>query len=455
MKSNIILVGIAAATLLSSCNIYKSYKPVGEVPENLFREETLSSDTSSLGNLEWRELFTDPILQSMIEEGLVNNTDIRTAQLRVESAEASLMSARLAFLPSLNLAPQGTISSFDGAKASKSYNLAAAASWEIDIFGRLRNASKASAAALMQSREYKQAVRTGLISSIANSYYTLLMLDEQLKISNSTLSLWAENVKTMKAMKNAGMTTEAAVAQAQANYLATEASTLTLKKQIVAIENSLSTLLAKAPQAIKRGELKGQSFPSHLSAGVPVELLSNRPDVRIAEFGVAQAFYAVNQARSAFYPNLTLSGSAGWTNAGAGMISNPGALLLQAVGSLTQPLFNKGANIARLKISKAQQEEATLSFQQTVLNAGSEVNNALTQWQTARQRMAIEDLQIASLESAVKSTQLLMKHGSTTYLEVLTAQQGLLQAQLSQVSDRFDEIQSVINLYHSLGGGRE
>lgn len=455
MKNNIILLSAATLSLLSGCGIYKSYQPETSVPDNLYGEEVATTDTTGIGRLDWQELFTDPQLQVLIEEGLENNTDIRTAHLRVQEAEAVLMTSRLAYLPALNLTPQGTLSSFDGSKTAKSYQLAAAASWEIDIFGKLTNAKRGAQAALEQTKSYKQAVRTQLIATIANSYYTLLLLDKQLVISERTASLWKENVQAMRALKKAGLTNEAAVAQSEANCLTVEASLLTLRKQINEMENSLSTLLGKAPQGMERGNLDEQAFPQTLSAGVPLTLLGNRPDVRQAEYSLAQAFYATNGARSAFYPNITLSGVAGWTNNGGGMIANPGGLLLQAIGSLTQPLFNRGANIAQLKIAKAQQEEASLAFQQSLLNAGSEVNNALTQWQTARGRITLADQQIAALQKAVKSTQLLMNHGNTTYLEVLTAQQGLLQAELSQAADRFDEIQGVINLYHALGGGQE
>lgn len=455
MKNNIILLSVATLSLLSGCGIYTSYKPETSVPDNLFRDEAMATDTTSIGSLDWRELFTDPQLQTLIEKGLENNTDMRTAHLRVQEAEAALMTSRLAYLPALNLNPQGTISSFDGSKAAKSYQLAVAASWEIDIFGRLTNAKRSAQAALEQTKSYKQAVRTQLIATVANSYYTLLLLDKQLVISERTASLWKENVQAMRALKKAGLADEAAVSQSEANSLSVEASLLTLRQQINEMENSLSNLLGEVPHRMKRGELDRQEFPQTLSVGVPLSLLSNRPDVRQAEYSLAQAFYATNGARSAFYPNITLSGVAGWTNNGTGIITNPGGWLLQAIGSLTQPLFNKGANIAQLKIAKAQQEEASLAFQQSLLNAGSEVNNALTQWQTARGRIQLAGQQITALQKAVKSTQLLMQHGNTTYLEVLTAQQGLLQAELSQIADRFDEIQGVINLYHALGGGQE
>lgn len=442
-----------AAFLLSGCGIYTSYKPATDVPDNLYREEVAETDTSGIGALAWQELFTDPQLQALIEEGLENNTDLRTAHLRVQEAEAVLMTSRLAYLPALSLTPQGTISSFDGSKASKSYQLPVSASWEIDIFGKLTNAKRSAKAALEETKSYRQAVRTQLISTIANAYYTLLLLDKQLAISERTAALWQENVRAMYAMKKAGLSNEAAVSQAEANCLSVEASLLTLRQQINEAENSLSTVLGKTPQAIERGTLDNQAFPQTLTTGIPLDLLKNRPDVQQAEYALAQAFYGVNKARSSFYPNITLSGSVGWTNSGGGIISNPGALLLQAIGSLTQPLFNKGANIANLKIAKAQQEEATLAFHQSLLNAGSEVNNALKQWQTARARIMLGEKQVASLQTAVKSTQLLMDHGTTTYLEVLTAQQSLLQARLSMEADRFDEIQGVISLYHAVGGG--
>lgn len=444
---------LTAAALMSSCSIYKTYERPEVETAGLFRDTLQMADTASLGNLAWRELFTDPALQALIEQGLRTNTDLRVAHLRVTQAEAALLSARLSYLPSLSLDPQGTVSSFDGQKGAKTYQLPVSASWEIDIFGKVTNAKRGAQTALLQSEAYRQAVQTQLVATIANSYYTLLMLDSQLTISQQTSTNWKENLQVMLALKRAGQYNEAAVSQAEANSLATEASLLTLRQQINEAENSLSTLLGQTPQPIVRGALDEQVFPTTLSAGIPLQLLSSRPDVRQAEAALTGAFYATNSARSAFYPSITLGGSAGWTNSGGAMISNPGALLLSAVASLTQPLFNKGANMANLKIAKAEQEEASLLFRQSLLDAGAEVNNALTQFQTACERSALLKQQVAALQKAVKSTHLLMQHGSTTYLEVLTAQQTLLQARLTQVSDRMNEIQGVINLYHAVGGG--
>lgn len=315
------------------------------------------------------------------------------------------------------------------------------------------NAKRGAQAALEQSDAYRQAVQTQLVATIANSYYTLLVLDEQLKITLETADTWNESLRTMKALKRAGQTTEMAVAQTEAAKLSVDASVISIKRQISEIENSLSALLGKAPQAIERGTLSEQVFPDSLSTGVPLQLLSRRPDVRQSEAQLAVAYYATNSARSAFYPSITLGGSVGWTNSAGAVVTNPGQWLLTAVGSLVQPIFNKGKNIANLKIAKAQQEEALLMFRQSLLDAGTEVNDALVQWQTARERIKLDKQQATSLKSALRSSELLMKHSSQNYLEVITARQSLLQAELNIVTDRFDEIQGVINLYHALGGG--
>lgn len=447
------IIGLSLLVGLAGCQ-YRTYeRPEMPQTDSLYLRSTLSADTASIADLSWKELFTDPLLQELIETGIENNTDLNIARLKVQEAEALLTASKLAYLPSFSLTPQGTIKSVEGGSATKTYNLAASADWEIDIFGRITNAKREAKAVLEQSEAYRQAVQTQLVATIANSYYTLLMLDKQLEISRSTAEIWADNLRVMKALKKAGQTTEMAVAQIEASKLAVDASLLSLQQQIIEMENSISSLLGDVPRQITRSTLDVQLFPDTLSIGVPLHLLQRRPDVRQSEAALAAACYVTNQAYAAFYPSITLSGSAGWTNAAGAVISNPGEWLFSAIGSLVQPLFNRGQNIANLKVAKAQQEEALLSFRQSLLDAGNEVNNALLQWQTARQRLELDKQQIASLRSAVRSSELLMKHSSQNYLEVLTARQTLLEAELSAVSDRFDEIQGVINLYHALGGG--
>lgn len=448
-----IYIGLLLLTGLTGCQ-YRTYeRPEMTQTDSLYQRLMVSGDTASIADLSWQELFTDPLLQQLIETGIAHNTDLSIARLRVKEAEALLTASKLAYLPSVSLTPQGTIRKVEGESATKSYNLAASADWEIDIFGRITNAKREAKAVLEQSEAYRQAVQTQLVATIANSYYSLLMLDKQYEISRSTAELWAENLRVMKALKEAGQTTEMAVAQIEASKLAVDASLLSLQQQITEMENSISSLLGDVPRQIERSTLDAQSFPDTLLVGVPLQLLQRRPDVRQSEAALAAAFYVTNQAYAAFYPSITLSGSAGWTNAAGALITNPGEWLLSAVGSLVQPLFNRGQNVANLKVAKAQQEEALLTFRQSLLNAGTEVNSALLQWQTARQRLKLDEQQIASLESAVRSSELLMLHSSQNYLEVLTARQTLLDAELSAVADRFDEIQGVINLYHALGGG--
>lgn len=454
MKKGLFIILTLTAVGLSSCGIYTNYQRSENLPvDSLYRDTPIAEDSINLATLSWRELFTDSYLTGWIELGLEKNTDIQTARLKVEQAEATLLSSKLAFLPSLFLTPQGTLSSFDGSKTTKTYSLGGSAEWQLDIFGSLRNEQKGARASLEYTKAYEQAVQTQLIATIADSYYSLLMLDKQLSITRETAKNWEENLRVMKALKRTGQRNDAAVAQAEANKLSADASVLNLERQIHELENSFSTLLGIVPQQIERGNLSDLNFNVELSVGVPLEMINNRPDVRQAEYSLAQAFYATNQARSAFYPQITLSGSAGWTNSSGAAIVNPGKWLLNAVGSLTQPVFNRGKNVAQLKIAKAQQEEAVLAFQQKILNAGADVNDALTQWQTAQKCLQIDKQQIELLESAVRSTQLLMRHGNTNYLEVLTAQQTLLQARLTEVSDKYNEIQGVISLYHSLGGG--
>ncbi len=441
----IILIAFAVLSL-SGCGLYTKYeRPDVSFTDSLYRRVSEAEDTTSIASMKWEELFTDPILQKWIRLGLDNNTDLNVARFKVEGAQAALLTARWAFLPGVSASVQGGTPGTVTAEFD--------VSWEADIFGKLRNAKKGAAAALEQSEAYRQAVQTRLIATIAGSYYSLLMLDEQLNISLRTLDNWEENIRTMEALKRAGKTNEAAVLQAKSNKLTVEGSVLNLKKQIMEMENSFSSLLGIVPMNIQRGRIEEQNFPDELSEGVPVQLLSRRPDVRQAEEVLAQKFYMTNAARSAFYPSLNLSGSLGWTNGAGAMVINPAGIIAGVIGSLMQPIFAKGANKARLQAAKAQQEAAAYQFRQTILNAGVEVNNALMSWETARERLNIDRRQVVNLRAAVWNIKLLMKHGAASYLEVLTAQQNLLQAELTEISDRYQEIQGVINLYHALGGG--
>ena len=384
----------ALSVLTTGCGIYNKYErpDLGTVQaDSLYRSDAAPDTASSIASLGWEELFTDPCLQSLIHRGLEANTDLQTAALRVKEAQATLMSSKLAYLPSLQLDPQGNLSSFDRSKTQKTYSLGGSASWEIDLFGKLTNAKRGARAALLESEAYRQAMQTQVIATVADSYYALLMLDEQVRVTTQTAESWREYVKSLHALMNAGEADRATLSQAEASRLSAESSLLSLQRQVAEQENALCVFIGEVPHRLERGTLNNQQFPDRMSVGLPIELLSRRPDVRQAEASLMQAFYATNSARSAFYPSITLSGSAGWTNS-----------VLQAVGSLVQPLFNRGQNIANLKIAKTQQEEAILAFKQSLLDAGQEVNNALIQWQTAREQILLDMEQVKQLESSWK-----------------------------------------------------
>lgn len=454
---------IGCSVLLTSCGIYKSYERpqnLTQGADSLFRDTTatykvVKADNANYGNTPWQQVFTDGQLQTLINKALTNNTNLKNADLSIQQIEAMLKMQRLAYYPSIAFSPQGTMSSWDFNKASKTYAFPIAASWQFGSMGTIRNTKKQYETNLELTKATKQSIRTSIIANVANLYYTLQMLDEQLKTTQSTITIWAENVRAMELMKTAGMTTEAAVAQAKANYYNLQATIPTLKNNISQTENALCLLLCEAPHPISRGEFNADAFPKSYSTGMSVDLLANRPDVHAAEMQIASAFYGVNIAKSAFYPSLTITAQGSWTN-NAGMIVNPGKILANLVGSITQPLFANGKLKANLKVSELQLQTAQNNFTQTLLQAGQEVSNALAQYQAAAQQEEACKKQVDQLTTALESTQQLFQHSTnTTYLETLTAQQSLIQAQLTLISDKFDKVQAAISLYQALGGGRE
>lgn len=460
MKLNKIFLFASASLLMTSCGLYNKYERPEVNAKGIVRDvqsttDTLAvADTASFGNLPWREVFTDPQLQSLIETGLANNTNLLNAALNVKMVEDQLMIAKLAFVPGFTFSPQGTVASWDGNKASKTYSLPVTASWSVDLFGNLLNVKRSAQMTLLATKDYQQVVQTKVISNIANMYYTLLMLDKQLQVVNDMSKLVEETWNIMKIQKELGRVKETSVQSAEANLYSVQAQAADLKRQIRETENSLSLLLGQQAQTIKRGTFEGQSLPSKFSTGIGLQLLNNRPDVHYAEMSLAQCFYDVNAARSKFYPNITISGTGAFTNSGGGGIVNPGKWLLSAVGSLTQPIFAHGQIIAGLKVAKAKQEQAYNTWQNAVLSAGSEVSNALVLYNSSDEKSKLEEKQVESLKKNVEYNKMLFNDGSATYLEVITAQQSLLNAELSKVADDFYKMQAVVNLYYALGGGR-
>ena len=462
MKKNKIIALVSVAVLLNSCGLYNKYERPDVNTQGLVRDvvadnDTLAvTDTASFGNLPWRSVFTDPQLQQHIEYALAHNTNLLNAALNVKMVEAQLISAKLAFVPAFSFTPQGTIASWDGGKASQTYSLPVNASWSIDLFGNLLSLKRSAQMSLLATKDYQLVVKTKLIAGVANSYYTLLMLDKQLEVVNDMERLTKETWETMKFLKdNKVGYRSTSVQSAEANYYSVQAQKADLKRQIREVENSLSLLLGQQAQAISRGKLDEQSLPTNFSTGIALQMLNNRPDVHYAEMSLAQCFYNVENARSKFYPSITISGSGAFTNSSGMGIVNPGKWLLSAVGSLVQPIFQNGRLIAGLKVAKAQQEQAYNTWQQAVLSAGSEVSNALVLYNTSEEKSNIEAKQIEVLKKNVEDTKNLMASSGSTYLEVITAQQSLLNVELSKIVDDFNKMQAVVNLYYALGGGRD
>ncbi len=450
---------LSLSLMLSSCGLYSKYEGATSVDPALYGSSPLieegTTEESTMGDMSWQELFDDPQLIGYIEQALEQNSDMRSAELRVEQAESSLTSSRLAYLPSLSLSPQATSSGLvEGGAAFNTYTLPLSTSWEVDVFGRITN-TKLKAKMTLEAQKYStQAIRTELVAATANIYYTLSMLEQQIRVAEATEASWRESYEAAQAMMSVGMMDQAGVAQIKAGLYGVEIALETLRKSLRSTQNSMCSLLGIAPTQIEVDEISSVTLPSKFEVGVPLQMLSRRPDVMASEAALAASFYSENIARSAFYPTLSLSGSMGWSNSSGSAILDPAQLIYSVVGSLVQPIFNKGLNKAQLRIAKADLEIARIAFEQKLLDSGIEVNNALSSLETAMANASRYESQVSTLQTAVESTSLKMKHGSTTYLEVLTAQQTLFNAQLSLISNQFDQRQSLISLYKSLGGGR-
>lgn len=459
-RYNFLIIGLAAVTLTGCKSLYGKYERPAVNTSGLIRDavndnDTLAvTDTTSFANIPWRSVFTDPQLQTLIEKTLANNPDLLNAALNIDMAEAQLKVAKLAFLPGITFTPQGTISTWDGQKANKTYSLPVNASWDANLFGSLTAAKRSVQVSMLQMKDYQVAVQTKLIANVANMYYTLLMLDKQLQIVTDMEKLTKDTWDIMKVqLQTARGVRSTAVQSAESNYLSVQTQKEDIKRQIRETENSLSLVMGEQAHAISRSTLDAQSLPTTFSTGVGVQLLSNRADVHANEMALANCFYNIEVARSRFYPSLTISASGAYTNSGGMGITNPGKILLSAVGSLTQPIFMKGQLRAGLRVAEDQYKQALNTWQNSVLSAGSEVSNALVLYNASDAKSKLESQRIEVLKKNVEDTRNLMASAGSTYLEVITAQSNLLNAQLSQVQDDFYKMQAVVNLYYALGGG--
>ncbi len=454
MKRIIILAVVASLSV--GCTVYKTFKTpeFDDKKEVLGGVDTLASE-SPVDLPTWREFFKDEKLQNLIEKGLTANTDVQIARKNIDQCETMLLTSKLAYLPSLGINATGGTSSFGGNALGESYNVPLQASWEIDLFGKIRNSKQQAAANLLLTKEYARQTELQITTLIANSYYTLIMLDRQLEIASEFVENQTQNVKVIEKLKYVGMQTEAAVNQAKANFYNTKTTKTDIELQIKLVENSIALLINETPQVIERVSFDdAEMLSGEIKSAISLETLSNRPDVKAAEYSLRSAFYGENVARSRMYPSLTISGSAGWTNS-VGAIVNPGNLLLSALGSLTAPIFNKGVNRANLNVAKSKYEQSLLSFQKSLLKAGNEVSGLLVEEEKVAEKRGFRQLQIESNQKAYDNSLLLMEHSSGTYLEVLISQTALLSSKLTDAGEWMVQNQGAINLYKALGGGVE
>ena len=458
-----ILIFAAATMLLGSCGVYNKYERPSVDTQGLIRDvesdaDTLAvapQDTASFGNLPWRAVFTDPQLQALIEQGLQKNSDLRNAALTVQMYETMLKAAKLAFLPAINFGSNslGNIQTIytDPSQTNKSYSFPMTASWTLDLFGNILSQKRSTQMKLLGFKDYQMAVRAQVIGGIANCYYTLLMLDEQVRIVTEMSKMAKETWEMMKLQHQLGRMRSTSVQSAEAAYLNTLTQANDFRRQIRSTENALSLLIGQAGQQIPRSTLAAQSLPTEFSTGVGVALLKNRPDVHNAEMQLAACFHDVQTARSQFYPNITIGATGAFGNVNGTL--NPGKWLTNFFGGLTQPIFNRGALTANLKVSKLKYEQAFNSWQNAILSAGNEVSNALINYHVYDENSKLESQRVEVLTKNVEDTRALYKSSGSTYLEVLTAQTQLLSAQLAKVNDDYSKMVNVITLYTALGGG--
>ena len=446
--------------LLSSCSLYKNYeRPAGIITDGIYGDMQTAGD-NSLGDLKWRDIFTDPMLQTLIERGIQQNTNMKNAELRIKEADYALQCAKLAYVPSFYFNPSASVSKTwdpydrNTYATNKTYSLPVTMSWQIGSIGSLRNSKKKAEVTREQLRNAKQAIQAQLVASIASMYYNLSMLDEQLVLTKQTEGNWGKYLKMQQQLMDAGQSNMAAVASIEATYYSIQTSAVSIENSIHAIVNALATLLGETQGEIQRGPLSSFHAPAICSTGMPISILDRRPDIRDAEYKLAAAFYDKNIAYSSFFPNLNISATGQFTNS-IGAVVNPGVFIGQAVASLAQPLYDNGRIRTQYKVSKAEMEIATNDFQQAIIKAGNEVNLAMDDIYNAGKMQGLIDKQVEALSKALDATEKLYANTGTNYLNVLTAQNSLLSAQMSQIANRMDAIRATIDLYQALGGGAD
>ena len=451
-KSLLNVCCISLLLMMGSCGLYKKYESKVTIPTDNYA--CIKADTTdNLARYSWREMFTDPCLQALIDTALQNNADARTARLNIEQAEISWKTSRLAYLPTLAFSPSATVGHYGSSGMGWGFNLGMTASWQLDIFGAgTTNRMRKAKAAKEYAKDYDQAVRCQLISSVAQLYYQLLGLQRQYEIQTEMVGLYEKTYETVETMYEAGQYTSAAVSQTRAQLESLKAGLIDLEQAMDDVYHSIGQLLDEPLHYVPHKTLADISFPRQLGVGVPADLLQNRPDVRVAERQIEMAYYDVNISKGAMYPSITISAAGGWEQTVMSGLADPKMWFVQGIGSLVQPIFQGGKLRADLKIKKIDQQIAVLNFRRTVIDAGHEVSEAVHAYHASVQKAPHLEAQVTSLHEAVDATQELMINGQATYLEVLTALQDLLKGELAEAENKAAGAQAMVKLYTALGG---
>jgi NodT family efflux transporter outer membrane factor (OMF) lipoprotein len=453
--------------VLAACRVGRNYeRPALVLPEH-FNGQTQAPSDSSIASVEWKQFFQDPVLLQLIDSTLKGNYDLQLALKNIESAQSYVKQAKAAWLPSIGLEATANTSrpsknslngislgSFLGTNHIEDYTLAANLSWEIDVWGKIKRQKEAALADYLRSYEGARAVQTELVANVANSYYNLLMLDEQLQIARRNVSLSDSIVQMMRLQKTAGDVTELAVQQALSQQQTAALLVPQLEQGIAIQENALQILAGKLPGTVTRSaNLEEIRLWDSLSTGVPAELISKRPDVRSAEMELVAANAQVGVAQASMYPALTLTGTGGLNSYKAARWFDINSLFGTVAGGITQPVFQRRQLKTQLEVARIQREEAAIRFRKQALNAIGEVSNALVKLDKLQSQRQIANSQVQTLDTAISQARLLFRSGLANYLEVITAQGNSLQAQLTRVDVVRQQLSAGVELYRSLGGG--
>lgn len=460
---------IALILLLAAgaCKVTKDIPvPVNATPAAY--RNTVSADTVSIAALTYKDFFREKAIRDLIDTALINNYDMQIALKNIESAALLFSQSKLGNLPALNLQVTSnsnrpsdnslnglSISQFTGSKHIEDYTASLGLSWEADIWRKIANQKNAAGAAYLQSAEAKKAIQTRLVASIAQGFYSLIMLDTQLDIAKKNLALNDSTLNIIRMQFDAGQVTLLAAEQAQAQQLVAAGLVPQLEQRINLQENALSILTGAFPKSIARvGKLNAIAVQDQTATGFPSEMVSLRPDVKTAELELLKANAKVGIAKANMYPSLTITASGGINSfKSSNWFNLPGSLFGVVAGGIAQPVFQRKQLRTQYEVAMVEREKNVLQFRQSVLAAVGEVSDELIKVEKLKQQYAIADKRVTVVQSSLKNANLLFKSGMANYLEVINAQSNALQSELDLATIKTAQLNASVELYRALGGG--